>query len=227
MVNNEHIFKDLFATRKSKRNLSVFYVFAVALLIYQGSVFLVIKADDISSKNLLQDYQIDFYEFSETFDDSRVVNDGDREIIQFSPQDSLFEEYNGLGMIYLSISYTESSGEFLDQCDTISVDLIPNNVNADWNNENNILTGTSDDCSGISLQLMVFPEYDGQGYTAYGNSEIYWESLWSNSDYGNGAFELGIEVNVNQADPVLPTAQDDDEEVFITWEAVFFGVSVE
>jgi len=227
MANNGHIFKDLFATRKSKRNLSVFYVFAVALLIYQGSVFLVIKADDISSKNLLEDYQIDFSEFSETFDDSRVVNDGDREIIQFSPQDSLFEEYNGLGMIYLNISYTESSGEFLDQCDTISVDLIPNNVNADWNNENNILTGTSDDCSGISLQLMVFPEYDGQGYTAFGNSEIYWESLWSNSDYGNGAVELGIEVNVNQADPVLPTAQDDDEEVFITWEAVFFSVSVE
>ena len=142
--------------------------------------------------------------------------------------EQMFNQNNGMGILLINITYTESSGEIADPCDTISVDLIPNSVSADWNNENNILTGTSDDCSSISLQLMGFPGYNGQPVQQMGQSSDYWESEYTDQSYGNGDFELGIEVNVNRppAQPI-PTVDDNDEEVFVTWKAVFFSVTVE
>ena len=103
-----------------------------------------------------------------------------------------------------------------------------NSVVADWNNENNVLTGTSDDCSEISLQLMVFPGYNGLPTQQIGMDSTHWQNIWTDQSYGNGDFELGMEVNVNQPPgQFAPTIQDNDEEVFVTWKSVFFTVAVE
>ena len=225
---SENILNDLFSDKSTRTKLSIFYVFAVVLLIYQGSVFFLIKADDISSKADIPTFEISFTESFESFDDSRVVNDETREIIKYTPSETMFSTNNGMGMLFIDVTYDESSGEFQDRCDTVSVDLIPNSVPAEWNNENNILTGTSDDCSEINLQLMIFPGYDGQSIEQTGQDSNYWQSVWTNQSFGNGDFELGIEVNVNQPPgQFAPTIQDNDEEVFVTWRSVFFSVVVE
>jgi hypothetical protein len=227
-MSSQNILKDLFSDKSTRNKLSIFYVFAVALLIYQGSVFFVIKADDISSKSDIPTFEISFMESSESFDDSRIVNDDTREVITYNPSEEMFSTNNGMGLLLINITYAESSEEAFDPCDTVSVDLVPNSVPADWNNENNILTGTSDDCSEINLQLMIFPGYDGQTIQQTGQDSNYWQSVWTDQSYGNGNFELGIKVNVNQPPTTaFPTIQDDGEEVFVTWKAVFFGVAVE
>ena len=227
-MSSPNVLKDLFSDKSTRNKLSIFYVFAVALLIYQGSVFFVIKADDIGSKSDIPTFEISFMESSESFDDSRIVNDDTREVITYNPSEEMFTTNNGMGLLLINITYAESSGEAFDPCDTVSVDLVPNSVPADWNNENNILTGTSDDCSEINLQLMIFPGYDGQTIEQTGQDSNYWQSVWTDQSYGNGDFELGIKVNVNQPPTTaLPTIQDENEEVFVTWKAVFFGVAVE
>ena len=56
----------------------------------------------------------------------------------------------------------------------------------------------------------------------------YWSDAWSDSSYGQGIFELDIEVIVNE--PItsgIPTVSDTNEEVDVLWEAVFFDVSVQ
>ena len=56
----------------------------------------------------------------------------------------------------------------------------------------------------------------------------HWSNVWSDSAYGQGIFELDIEVIVNE--PItsgIPTVSDTDERVEVTWEAVFFDVSVQ
>ena len=227
-MSSQNVLKDLFSDKSTRNKLSIFYVFAVALLIYQGSVFFVIKAEDISSKSDIPTFTISFMESDESFDDSRVVIDETREVITYNPSEEMFSTNNGMGLLMINVTYDETSDEFGDTCDTVSVDLVPNSVPADWNNENNILTGTSDDCTGISLQLMIFPGYDGQTIQQTGQDSNYWESVWTDQSYGNGDFELGIEVNVNQPPgQAIPGIQDENEEVFVTWKAVFFGVAVE
>jgi hypothetical protein len=75
---------------------------------------------------------------------------------------------------------------------------------------------------------MIFPGYDGQSIEQTGQDSNYWQSVWTNQSFGNGDFELGIEVNVNQPPgQFAPTIQDNDEEVFVTWRSVFFSVVVE
>ena len=227
-MQNDNILKDIFSDKSIRNKLSIFYTFAVALMIYQGAVFFVIKGDEISSKGDVPVFDISFTESSENFEDSRVVGDESREIVTYTPSNTMHTENSGMGMLMINVTYQETSQEFADPCDTVSVDLIPNSVLADWNNQNNILTGTSDDCSEINLQLMVFPSYNGQDSKQMGKDSVYWTNLWTDRSYGNGDFELGIEVNVNQPPGQLaPTIQDSDEEIFVTWQAVFFSVSVE
>ena len=227
-MSNQNVLKDIFADKSVRNKLSIFYTFAIALMINQGAVFFVIKGDDISSKGDIPNFTISFTESSESFEDSRIVNDESREIIVYTPSESMFSTNNGMGMLMINVTYGETSGEIGDPCDTVSVDLVPNSVAADWNNENNVLTGTSDDCSEISLQLMVFPGYNGLPTQQIGMDSTHWQNIWTDQSYGNGDFELGMEVNVNQPPgQFAPTIQDNDEEVFVTWKSVFFTVAVE
>ena len=129
-------------------------------------------------------------------------------------------------MLYVNISYTETSGEIADPCDTVSADLTPTGATADWNNPNNDLSGVSSDCETISLVLHIFPEYSGDNYNVIGGTEQNWINSWTDSSHGEGTFNLEVEVIVNE--PVtsgIPTVSDTDEEVTVTWEAVFFDVS--
>ena len=227
-MSNSNILKDIFGDKSVRNKLSIFYTFAIALMIYQGAVFFVIKGDDISSKGDIPSFTISFTESSENSDDSRVVNDESREVVIYTPSEGMFATNNGMGILMINVTYGETSGEIGDPCDTVSVDLVPNSVPADWNNENNVLTGTSDDCSEINLQLMVFPGYNGQPTQQMGMDSTHWQNIWTDPSYGNGDFELGMEVNVNQPPgQFAPTIQDNDEEVFVTWKSVFFTVAVE
>ena len=87
-------------------------------------------------------------------------------------------------------------------------------------------SGVSSDCETISLVLHIFPEYSGDNYNVIGGTEQNWINSWTDSSHGEGTFNLEVEVIVNE--PVtsgIPTVSDTDEEVTVTWEAVFFDVS--
>ena len=139
----------------------------------------------------------------------------------------MFDTHSGFGMLFVNVSYTETSGEVGDTCDTVSADLKPTGATADWSHGDNELSGMSSDCETISLMLYVFPGYDGNSVNVSGNNQQYWMDEWKDSTHGQGTFNLEIEVDVNgPATSFVPGVSDDNEEVTVTWEAVFFDTIV-
>tara|TARA_B100001778_G_scaffold187463_1_gene154370 strand:+ start:2390 stop:3082 length:693 start_codon:yes stop_codon:yes gene_type:complete len=226
MTSEDNVIKDLFSEEGSRKVLSIYWTFLVVILIYHATVFWVIMQDDIQSKNDQPSFSISFDEFSDISTESRTINDGEESVIQYTAQPEMFDSHSGFGMLYVNISYTETSGEIADPCDTVSADLTPTGATADWNNPNNDLSGVSSDCETISLVLHIFPEYSGDNYNVIGGTVQNWINSWTDSSHGEGTFNLEVEVIVNG--PVtsgIPTVSDTDEEVTVTWEAVFFDVS--
>lgn len=221
-------YSDLYKNDASRKRIILYNAFVVILLVYHATLFFVVKSDEISSRNDIGTLSISFEESSFIINESRTVGDGERDIIEFSIPSEEFVEFNGLGMLRIDVSYEETSGQISDPCDTISIDLTPNEVLADWNNDGNILSEMSDDCSTMTLILYVFPNYSPEQYEVESDDADYWEDLWTDRVYGDGVFELEVEVSANQPPTSpIPTVSDDDEEVNISIEAIFFNVNVE
>ena len=228
MTQSENVLSDLFSHDGSRRNLSVYLAVLAVGLLYHASVFWFIMGEEIQAKDDEMSYTIVFEESSESFSDSRTIEDGEKETLTFMAPDELFNANSGFGRLTITISYTETSGEFADPCDTVSADLTLTDVPADWSNGNNELSGVSSDCETILLTLYVYPGYDGQSKNVTGMDASHWSDEWSDDSYGQGTFELDIEVIVNEpATSGIPTVSDTDEEVEVSWDAVFFDVSVE
>ncbi len=228
MTSENNIFVDLRSDKRALKHISIFFSVLIVVLLYHATVFFVIMGDDISIKDIEKSFMISFQEVENEDIDTRTIDNGDREVIELEIVEGSFDEYDGFGILYIDIEYGETSGQFADPCDSVSADISPTGVNADWQNENNVLAGTSSNCEIISLVVYVFPEYNSSTQNVTGENKEYWELLWENSTYGIGTFHLEVEVNVNQ--PVtsgIPTIQDDDEEVTITWRSVFFTNNVQ
>ena len=230
MVNlsDDNILKDIFSDSNSVRNIVGYFSVVLLLLAYHGFVFFVIELENIQAKDDNPEFLISFEETLFTFNESRTVLDDQKEIIEFTPPSELFSNHDGFGILEITITYTETSGEIADPCDAVYANVPPTGANADWHNEGNLLSGNSDDCSPINLFVMVYHDYDGENYTATGGSEDSWKEAWSDSSFGEGIFTLEVEVDVNQPlTSPIPTIQDDGEEVNVTWTAHFFDVIVE
>lgn len=227
LTDSENVLSDLFSSDGSRRNISVYLVVLVVALLYHASVYWFILGSEIQAKDVQINYTIEFEESSELFSDSRTINDGEKETLEFTASADFFDSKSGFGLLRITISYAETSGEFADPCDTVSADLVLTDVSADWNNANNVLSGVSSDCETIALTLYVYPEYDGQPKEGTGLDASHWSDAWSDSSYGQGIFELDVEVLVNEPPTSgIPTVSDTNEEVEVTWEAVFYDVSV-
>lgn len=227
LTDSENVLSDLFSGDGSRRNVSVYLAVLAVALLYHASVYWFILGSEIQAKDEQINYIVEFEESSELFSDSRTINDGEKETLEFTASADLFDSKSGFGRLTITVSYAETSGEFADPCDTVSADLALTDVSADWNNANNVLSGVSSDCETIVLTLHVYPEYDGQTKEVTGMDASYWSDAWSDSSYGQGTFELDIEVLVNEPPTSgIPTVSDTNEEVDVTWEAVFYDVSV-
>lgn len=227
LTDSENVLSDLFSGDGSRRNVSVYLAVLAVALLYHASVYWFILGSEIQAKDEQINYIVEFEESSELFSDSRTINDGEKETLEFTASADLFDSKSGFGRLTITVSYAETSGEFADPCDTVSADLALTDVSADWNNANNVLSGVSSDCETIVLTLHVYPEYDGQTKEVAGMDASYWSDAWSDSSYGKGTFELDIEVLVNEPPTSgIPTVSDTNEEVDVTWEAVFYDVSV-
>ena len=93
---------------------------------------------------------------------------------------------------------------------------------AQWDNQSNVLSGSSDQCTDILLFVQIYPSFDGSNVTV--ESETIDEALshWSNETYGRGELNLEVEVNTQQRVEGLPTQQDTDEAVTVSWRLTTF-----
>lgn len=191
-------------------------------------VFLALNSLDLISNNENvrsivdgdTDWSIGFEEQILTITDSVIVADGDSEIRVFSIDDSLLTDGYRFGGISVTLSYTETSGTPLDPTDSVFGNIIRNDLNAQWDDDDNSLSGSSNDGSQIDLDLRTYPGYDGQDTNTTGYNEIQVLEEWMLDGFGFG--ELQIEIGVETSSSPIPGQNDNEEEVNITVEIVTF-----
>ncbi|MBT6640233.1 MAG: hypothetical protein HOB47_01430 [Euryarchaeota archaeon] len=166
-------------------------------------------------------WTISFDEQIITLTDSVIVADGDTEIRAFTIDETLLDDGYRFGGISVTLTYTETSGWPGDPPDSVFANLIQNDLNAQWQDDNNSLSGSSNDGSQIDLDLRAYPGYDGQQTNTTGYNEIQVLENWIMDDFGIGELELEITVETTTS-PIPFSPNDNEEEVNITIEIVTF-----
>ena len=164
------------------------------------------------------DWQIVFDEVIVTQTDSVVIADGDTETRTFSVDESMLGDGYRIGAFRITVSYTETSGIPGDPVDSVFATILQNEMTAQWSEESNELTGSSNDASPIDLTLMAYPEYNGQSVNASGYNEIQALEPWILDGFGIGDIELELSVETQ----ALPFTTDNEEEVTITVDVITF-----
>ncbi|MBT7063080.1 MAG: hypothetical protein HN923_00065, partial [Euryarchaeota archaeon] len=164
-------------------------------------------------------WTISFDEQIITLTDSVIVADGDTEIRAFTIDETLLDDGYRFGGISVTLTYTETSGLLLDPEDSVFTNIIQNDLNAQWQDDNNSLSGSSNDGSQIDLDLRAYPGYDGHETNTTGYNEIQVLENWEMDGFGIGELELEITVETTTS-PIPFSPNDNEEEVNITIEIV-------
>ncbi len=202
----------------------IFAMLAVFLLTsaYQTSVFYYFKSEEIIGKYDVPTWDVSFESADLSEEETQIVADGTTASYFLDIDDSNIMENSYVGLLNVVVSYEETSGNFADPCDFVSVSLRPEGILAQWDNQSNVLSGSSDQCTDILLFVQIYPSFDGSNVTV--ESETIDEALahWSNETYGRGELNLEVEVNTQQRVEGLPTQQDTDEAVTVSWRLTTF-----
>lgn len=197
-----------------------------AIMVSSLVLLLIINAVDLMGNNeqvreVLDgntDWQITFDEIAITQTDSLVVADGDTETRTFSIDESMLDEGYRVGAFRVTVSYTETSGIPGDPADSVFATIVQNDLSAQWNEEGNELTGSSNDAAPIDLSLMAYPAYNGGAVNATGYNEIQVLEAWQMDGYGIGDIQIEISVETQ----ALPFTTDNEEEVTLTLDIITF-----
>ena len=204
------------------------YIFAVlvAFLLtaaYQPSVFFYFKSEEIIGKYDVPSWDVSFESIDLSEEETQIIADGTTSSYFLEIDDSMIMENSYVGFLNVVVSYEETSDNFADPCDFVSVNLRPEGILAQWDNESNSLSGSSDQCTDILLFVQIYPSFDGSNVTV--ESDTIDEALahWSNETYGKGELNLEVEVNTQQrVEGPIPTQQDNEESVTVTWSVTTF-----
>ena len=222
MESEMNYFSLVFSDPDSRRY--IFAVLAMFLLTsaYQTSVFYYFKSDEIIGKYDVPSWDVSFESVELNEEETQIIADGTISSYFLEIDDSKIMANSYVGFLNIVVSYEETSGNFADPCDFVSVNLRPEGILAEWDNESNSLSGSSDQCSDILLFVQIYPSFDQSNVTVV--SETIDDALdrWSNETYGKGELNLEVEVNTQQRVEGLPTQQDTDEAVTVSWRLTTF-----
>ena len=218
---------ELFALREANLSmifLTIFTIIASAINIHDWlNVEYQKGLDAITQKS----WVIEFNQTLTGTEFTDVWQDEESRIVEFYMDDSEMVPLEGytIGMVNVTVSPDTVDGfsvaDPIAQCDAISASVIVNDMTAQWESENNILSAQDSSCEDIQLSLMVYPSYFGGNLTVLGVNEFQVLQPWRNLGWGEGVLEIKVDLDVNTAEPG-PFAADDDEEITITVEVIGF-----
>ncbi len=208
----------IFSDEESRKLIFVMLAVFLVTSAYQTSVFYYFKSEEIIGKYDVPSWDISFENSDLNVEETQIIADGTTASYFLEIDDSILMEQSYVGFINVVVSYDETSDNFADPCDFVSVNLRPEGIVAQWDNESNTLSGSSDQCTDILLFVQIYPSFDGSNVTV--ESETIDEVLdpWSNKTYGVGELNLEVEVNTQQrVEGPIPTQQDEEETVTVNW----------
>ena len=222
MQSETNYFWLIFSDSASRRY--IFAVLAMFLLTsaYQTSVFYYFKSEEIIGKYDVPSWDVSFEGVDLNEEETQIIADGTIASYFLEIDDSKIMANSYVGFLNVVVSYEETSGNFADPCDFVSVNLRPEGILAEWDNESNSLSGSSDQCTDILLFVQIYPSFDGSNVTVVSDTIDDALAHWSNETYGKGELNLEVEVNTQQRVEGLPTQQDTDEAVTVSWRLTTF-----
>ena len=222
MQNESNYFSLMFSDTDSRRY--IFAVLAMFLLTsaYQTSVFYYFKSEEIIGKYDVPSWDVSFDSVDLNEEETQIIADGTISSYFLEIDESKIMSNSYVGFLNIVVSYEETSGNFADPCDFVSVNLRPEGILAEWDNESNSLSGSSDQCTDILLFVQIYPSFDGSNVTVVSDTIDEALAQWSNETYGMGELNLEVEVNTQQRVEGLPTQQDTDEAVTVSWRLTTF-----
>ena len=227
MTNEESSFvKDILGNSSEESiPLFIFYGIAALLVSYHAVVYLIVDADSISERNAIDQWDVSFNQTIIESSESAFIQ-SDTVSFELEIDADMLSRHHGFGILEVQISYTETSGLPFDSCDSVSASLQPTGAQAQWQYESNNLSGNSDDCSVIFLELLVYPDYNSANISVVGSTPEAITQSWSDKSHGLGTFTLDVDVSSSSPAPP-PAPQDSGEEITVIWSPVFFDVNIE
>ena len=166
-------------------------------------------------------WDVSFELQSMTFQETIVMVDGEQRQLDFDVDQSDLPEGFRVGQIRATVSYGETSGLPADPADSVAANVLQTDMQAQWNDNNNTLSGSSNDATDIELLLRTHPGFTGQPVNATGINEYQVLQPWLIEGFGTGTFSVVVELNT-QSPPFL---NDGDEEIVVNVEVVMFKPS--
>lgn len=166
-------------------------------------------------------WDVSFEIQSMTFQETIVMVDGEQRQLDFDVDQSDLPEGFRVGQIRATVSYGETSGLPADPADSVAANVLQTDMQAQWNDNNNTLSGSSNDATDIELILRTHPGFTGQSVNATGINEYQVLQPWLIEGFGTGTFSVVVELNT-QSPPFL---NDSDEEIVVNVEVVMFKPS--
>jgi hypothetical protein len=171
--------------------------------------------DLIDSEN---QWQISFDLDTISFQDTAVLSDGEQRQFDYEISEEQISDGYRVGYITAVISYSETSGLPADPADSVSSTIRQTAMEAQWNDEGNTLSGSSNDASDVELMLQTYPDFDGLTTNGTGLNSYQVLQPWTQTGFGIGTFSVVVELNT-QSPPFL---NDSDEEVTVTVQVTLF-----
>ncbi|DAC69325.1 MAG TPA: hypothetical protein D7I12_04290 [Candidatus Poseidoniales archaeon] len=188
------------------------------------------KRDDVVSIVTQKTWSIEFNETITGEEYQDVWQDEESRIVEFYMDNEGIAPPPGyyVGMINITISPDTIDGfsvfDPVAQCDSIAASVIVNDLTAQWESEQNELSGQDSSCEDIHLTLITYPDFNGDNITSQGANEFQILEPWKMEGWGEGVLEIQIDLDVNTAEPG-PFAADDDEEITILVEVICFSAT--
>lgn len=210
---------DLLGDSATKREMFLTLLFSLLVFGYTFADLVFIQADIVSAARESHDWEVGFDENITIVSDSAILSDDEKREFKFQIDESELR----IGAIRVFINYSETSGLLFDNPDTVSGDIHTHGLEAQWLEENNTLSGTSNDGSTIELFLRTYPDFDGLSRQVSAPNEYQALDGWREDGWGVG--ELTVEIELDTSSPQYAT--DDDEEITVTVNIIRFEAIAE
>ena len=175
-------------------------------------------------------WAVSFTEQIEVLEDSMVLQDEEKQTFTFYLDDVNVPEGYLVGELNITVDDTGEDGiiantDPTNECNSILADVREGGLTAQWEDENNTLSGQANDCEPFFMYLRIYPDYNGDSRDAESVNEYQALLPWQEDGWGIGELEVDVEVNTDES--LFPGQGDDDEEITVSIQVVMFKVNAD
>ena len=210
--------KSLVDDPTSNKTMITVLAISAIILIYTSVDLSNLNKEVRELKDSENQWQISFDLDTISFQDTVILSDGEQRQFDYEITETQIPDDYRVGNIAVIISYSETSGLPADPADSVSSTIRQTSMEAQWNDEGNTLSGSSNDASDIELMLQTYPDFDGLTTNGTGLNSYQVLQPWTQSGFGVGTFSVVVELNT-QSPPFLT---DSDEEVTVAVQVTIF-----